>query len=148
MRRSACLLAVAVVSVLAPLLFSAAAAAPAQAAASPCRGYVYTFKKVNNVVRMKYWVYCSKTVDKIVLKAFLREGDRWSQMNTVTCRNTWVCENEETLRDRAGSQSYFGRAYEGHWPPSSYVEHNGDRSICNAPGASSGLKCGGAGKKF
>ena len=147
MRTSARLLALAVVPLLAVALFSTARTAPAQAAGSPCHGYVYSFKKVSGVVRMTYWIYCSRKVDRIQLKAFLREGDRWSAMNTVTCRNTNVCKNEETLRDRAGSQSYFGRAYEGTWPPASWAKDNGSRWDCNAPGESK-MRCGGAGKNL
>ncbi len=147
MRKSLRLLAVAAVTVVAASFSMAGSPAPAQAAASPCHGYVYSFKKVSGVVRMNYWIYCSRKVDKIVLKAFLREGDRWSAMNTVTCRNTNVCSNLETLKDRSGSQSYFGRAYEGSWPPATYVKDNGNTWRCNADG-DAGLRCGGAGKKF
>ena len=147
MRTPARLLAVAIASLLATSLLGTAGAAPAQAAASPCHGYVYSFKKVSGVVRMNYWIYCSKKVDKIVLKAFLREGDRWSQQNSVTCRNTNICQNKESLTDRRGTQSYFGRAFEGTFPPASYVENNGNRWSCNAP-KDSGMRCGGAGRKF
>jgi len=147
MRAPARLLAVAIASLLATSLFGTGGAAPAQAAASPCHGYVYSFKKVSGVVRMNYWIYCSKKVDKIVLKAFLREGDRWSQQNTVTCRNTNICNNRESLRDRKGTQSYFVRAYEGDWPPATYVQDNGHTWRCNA-GGDAGFRCGGAGKKF
>jgi hypothetical protein len=112
---------------------------------APCHGYVYQFNKVDGKVHANYWIYCNKTVDKIVLKAFLREGDRWSAMNTVTCYNTWVCQNHEYLADRSGTQWYYPRAYEGYWPPETYVTHNGRTWRCNA---SDGMRCNGDGKQF
>lgn len=147
MRISRPLLAVAAVMVVAALLFGAAGPAPAKAAASPCHGWVLYLNKRDGVVRSTYSIYCDRKVDKIVLKAFMREGDRWSAMNTVTCRNTNICNNRESLRDRRGTQSYFVRAYEGDWPPSTYVQDNGHTWRCNARG-DAGFRCGGAGKKF
>ena len=60
--------------------------------------------KFQGVVHMKYWIYCDRHVDRIGLRAFIREGDRWSDMQDVVCRNTYVCEAHETLPDRPGSQ--------------------------------------------
>ena len=113
---------------------------------SPCSGYVLNFYEGDGLVKMTYAINCSKKVDKIQLKAFLREGDRWSQQNIVTCRNVRICTNAESLRDRAGSESYFARAFEGHFPPSTYVQHNGNTWICNAP--EHAMPCGGAGNNF
>jgi hypothetical protein len=142
------LLALAAVALLAPLLFTAGKPAPADASSQLCRGWVlYMNKDKAGVVRSTYSVYCDKKVDKIVLKAFMREGDRWSAMNTVTCRNTNICNNRESLKDRKGTQSYFVRAYEGDWPPSTYVQDNGNTRRCNAKGKT-GFPCGGSGKKF
>ena len=147
MRFSRPLLAVAAVMLVAPLLFSAGKPAPAEAAASPCRGWVLYLNKRDGVVQSTYSIYCDRKVDRIVLQAFMREGDRWSAMNTVTCRNTNICNNRESLRDRRGTQSYFVRAYEGDWPPATYVQDNGHTWRCNASG-DAGFACGGSGKKF
>lgn len=139
------LMALALTAWAAPVLI----ASPADAAApvNPCHGYVYSFKKDGGTIRMEYWIYCTRRVDRIGLKAFIREGDRYSQKNRVTCRNAYVCKSVETLRDRAGKQYYGARAAEGFNPPSSYVQDNSHVWICNGQGASA-MRCGGASARF
>jgi hypothetical protein len=146
MRSSARRRALAAVTVLAAVAVGAGQTGSAQAA-GPCKGSVKSWWKADGIVRMTYQITCTRKVDVIALKAFLREGDRWSRQDTVTCRNTTHCVNVETLRDRDRVQWYFGRAYEGTYPPSTYVKDNGNVWPCNAP-RDSGIPCGGGSKQY
>lgn len=76
------------------------------ATASPCHGYVYSFTKSSGYVRMTYWIYCTRSVDHLSLRPFLRQNDRWSSMTTFTCSHTWVCQGTAKLADKTGSQWY------------------------------------------
>lgn len=90
------------------------APAAARRTDSPCHGYVYRLKKSarKNTVFMSYSIYCTRSVDFIQVRPFLREGDRWAYGKKV-CRDIWVCRVRVHLRDRAGTQLYTARAVEG-----------------------------------
>lgn len=122
---------VSVVAIAAGTLVSILPAGSANAASLSCRGEIRSFAKIYANVQLSYWIICNRKVERIQVKAFIRELDRWSPQKIFSCENTDFCVAYELLADRPGSQLYTARPSGEFAPPATYVKDGSKLLVCN-----------------
>jgi hypothetical protein len=86
-------------------------AAPASASnADNCRGRISSFYKSNGRVYLHYRVTCDRVQKRMGASSFLRRAaSDVKQTRSVDCVNVSFCTAVASVRDKAGTQTYYAR---------------------------------------